>query len=535
MLMRLLWTLLLAALMNLAGCGGGSSSSDDTSTTSGTAPTISSQPVSLSLTEGATANFSVVASGSGTLGYQWRKGGSAISGATGASLSIAAVSATDAGSYDVVVSNTAGSVTSAAATLSVSSSSGAPLITASPTSRSVVAGSSTTFGVTATGSGTLGYQWRKDGSAISGATSSSLTLSAVSSSDAGSYDVIVSNSIGSATSAAATLSVTASTGGTLSANVTSAAQAFLATLSTSQQSAVQLSYSIATARRWSNLPASMVARNGLSWGSLSTAQKSAARTMIATALSAAGNQQHLDTQYADNVLVSTYGASTSSYGEGHYYIAFLGTPSNSSMWMLQLTGHHLTYNIAFNASYRSATPVFVAIEPKDGFSYNGSTVDPMGAQRTAMAALAASLSSYSGALLSGSYDDILFGANGSGSIDGTMPKSWPSGTSNRGVLYGSLSSADQAKVRAVIESYVNTQASEIASDMLASYLSDTALAQTYVAYAGSTSLTTRGSYFRIDGPRVWIEWSVQNGVLVRNDIHPHTIWRDKVADYGGMF
>jgi hypothetical protein len=257
--------------------------------------------------------------------------------------------------------------------------------------------------------------------------------------------------------------------------------------------------------------------------------------MIATALSAAGNQQHLDTQYADNVLVSTYGASTSSYGEGHYYIAFLGTPSNSSMWMLQLTGHHLTYNIAFNASYRSATPVFVAIEPKDGFSYNGSTVDPMGAQRTAMAALAASLSSYSGALLSGSYDDILFGANGSGSIDGTMPKSWPSGTSNRGVLYGSLSSADQAKVRAVIESYVNTQASEIASDMLASYLSDTALAQTYVAYAGSTSLTTRGSYFRIDGPRVWIEWSVQNGVLVRNDIHPHTIWRDKVADYGGMF
>jgi hypothetical protein len=64
-------------------------------------------------------------------------------------------------------------------------------------------------------------------------------------------------------------------------------------------------------------------------------------------------------------------------------------------------------------------------------------------------------------------------------------------------------------------------------------LSDTALASTYVAYAGSGDVTTSGSYIRVDGPRVWIEFSVQRGVIFSSDIHFHTIWRDKVGDYGG--
>ena len=480
-------------------------------------------------------SFTVVAEGTATLSFQWRKGGTAISGATSATFSIASVAASDAGSYDVVVSNSEGSVTSSAATLTVNSTSGAPTITAQPASQSVAAGASVSFSVTVTGTSPLSFQWRKDGSSISGATASSLALSAVTTSDAGSYDVVVSNSVGSVTSSAATLSVTTSTSGTLSAAVTSAAQAFYATLSTSQQSTVQLTYSLDTARRWSNLPASFVARNGVSWGSLSTAQKTAARTLIATALSSAGNDLHIGMQAADDALVSLFGASSSQYGNGNYYIAFLGTPSASSFWMLQLTGHHLTYNLAFNGSFSSPTPLFLGIEPKGSFTLNGTTFDPMAAQRTAMSDLASALASYSGALLSGSFDDILFGANGSGGIDGTLPKSYPTGTSGRGVLYSSLSSADQAKVQAVVTSYVNTSASEMAGSLLTAYLDDTALASTFVAYAGATTVATQGAYFRIDGPRVWIEFSVQRGVIVSSDIHFHTIWRDKSGDYGGQF
>ena len=179
--------------------------------------------------------------------------------------------------------------------------------------------------------------------------------------------------------------------------------------------------------------------------------------------------------------------------------------------------------------------MFLGVEPKGSFTLDGTTYDPMQAQRGAMSDLASALASYSDAALSGTYDDLLFGANGSGGIDGTLPKSYPTGTSGRGVLYGRLSSADQAKVQAVIESYVNTQATEMADALLSAYLSDTALASTYVAYAGATDIATEGAYFRVDGPRVWIEFSVQRGVIISSDIHYHTIWRDKSGDCGGQF
>ena len=406
----------------------------------------------------------------------------------------------------------------------------APTITTQPSSVSVSEGSTASFSVVASGSGTLSYQWRKDGSEISGATSSSYSIASVAGSDAGSYDVVVSNSAGSVTSSTATLTVTTTTSGTLSAEVASAAETFLGTLTSSQKSTAQLSWDLDTARHWSNLPAQLVSRNGLSWGSLSSTQKTAASTLIGTALSSTGQTLWEGMQAADNYLADNGGGS--SYGEDNFYIALLGTPSSSSFWMLQLTGHHLTYNIAFNGSYKSPTPLFLGVEPKGEFTQDGTTHDPMQAQREAVSALGAALTSYSDAKLSGTYSDLLFGANGSGNIDGTCPRSYSSVT-DHGLLYGSLSSSDQALVQAVIEAYVNTQATEYADDLLEAYLDSTALASTYVAYAGTGTVTTKGNYFRIEGPRVWIEFSVQSGVIFNTDIHYHTIWRDKSADYGG--
>ncbi|MDT7838032.1 DUF3500 domain-containing protein [Aquabacterium sp. OR-4] len=531
------WLALCSAGLLAAG-GGGSDSSTATSTTD-TAPVISSQPASLSVVAGASASFSVVATGSGTLSYQWRKGGSAISGATASSYSLASTGTADAGSFDVVVSNSAGSVTSAVATLTVTGSSGvtAPAISTQPVAQSVSVGASATFSVVASGSTPLSYQWLKDGSAIANATASSYTLASVASSDAGSYSVTVSNSAGSVSSDAASLSVSSASSGSsaLTAEVVSLAQAFAATLSSSQQSTVQKSWSLATARQWSNLPAAMVSRNGLAWSSLSSAQQTAARALILKALGSSGNALHLGLQAADDALVSQYGAGSGTYGSGHYYIAFIGTPSNTDFWLLQLTGHHLTFNIAFNGSVKSPTPLFLGVEPKGAFTLNGSSYDPMAAQRTAAADLGATLTGYSAAALSGTYSDLLFGANGSGGIDGTYPKSYPTGTTGRGVAYSALSSTDQAKVQALVRAYVATQATEYADELLAAYLSDSALAATYVAYAGAGNVTSSGSYLRVDGPRVWIEFSVQRGVIVSSDIHFHTIWRDKTGDYGGRF
>jgi alpha-tubulin suppressor-like RCC1 family protein len=170
-------------------------------------PYITVQPISQSVNAGGSVSLSVVAVGSATLTYQWKKGGVAITDATSATLIFSSVSSGDAGSYTVDVSNSLSSLTSQAATLTVLAAViTPPSISTQPSSLNVLDGSSATFSVVATGT-SLSYQWRKEGVAISGATSSSLTITAVSASDAGSYTVFVSNTAGSATSTTATLSI----------------------------------------------------------------------------------------------------------------------------------------------------------------------------------------------------------------------------------------------------------------------------------------------------------------------------------------
>ena len=177
----------------------------------GTAPSITAQPASTSVTAGGSASFSVAATGSPAPAYQWQKGGTDITGATSATLSLTNVQNTDAGTYDVVVSNASGSVTSASATLTVNAVATAPAITSQPAAMTVTAGGSASFTVTATGSPAPTYQWQKGGAAIGGASSASLSLTNVQSSDAGTYSVVVSNSAGSVTSASATLTVNPAT------------------------------------------------------------------------------------------------------------------------------------------------------------------------------------------------------------------------------------------------------------------------------------------------------------------------------------
>ena len=191
----------------LTACGGSNSNSG---TTTVTAPSITTQPQSQTVTAGATATFSVVATGTAPLSYQWSKNGAAISGATGASYTTpAAVSGDNGASFTVTVSNSAGSQTSSSATLTVTAAAVPPSITTQPRSQTVTVGSTATFSVVATGTAPLSYQWSKDGTVISGATSPSYTTPSTTSGDSGAFTVKVSNVAGSQTSNAATLTVTA--------------------------------------------------------------------------------------------------------------------------------------------------------------------------------------------------------------------------------------------------------------------------------------------------------------------------------------
>ena len=180
-----------------------------TGTSSVVAPTITTQPVNQTVTAGQTATFSVVAGGTAPLSYQWQKNGVNIAGATASSYTTPATATTDSGStFDAVVSNTAGSVTSNSGTLTVNAAVVAPTITTQPVNQTVTAGQTATFSVVAGGTAPLSYQWQQNGVNIAGATASSYTTPVTTTANSGStFDVVVSNTAGNATSAKATLTV----------------------------------------------------------------------------------------------------------------------------------------------------------------------------------------------------------------------------------------------------------------------------------------------------------------------------------------
>ena len=201
--------LLAFLLVVFAGCGGGGGGGGSPQQQQQTvaAPTITAQPQKITVNVGQNATFSVTATGSGTLTYQWSRGGTAISGATSASYTLQSVAATDNGAaFSCTVTNSGGSSPSSAATLTVNQP---PAITTPPSSQMVPVGQTATFSVVASGTSPFTYQWQLNGTNISGATSSSYTTPATTSSDNGdSFTVVVTNAAGSQTSVAASLRVT---------------------------------------------------------------------------------------------------------------------------------------------------------------------------------------------------------------------------------------------------------------------------------------------------------------------------------------
>ena len=195
----------------LAACGGGITT--DSAVTPVAKPAITAPPVSQTVEAGKTATFMVTATGGGTLAYQWKKNGVDVSGATSNPYTIAAAMADDGSKYSVAVSNSAGTTTSSEATLTVTAAAVVatkPAITTQPAAQTVVTDTTATFSVQATGGGALAYQWKKNGTDIPGATSSSYTTPATTMADKDArFSVMVTNSAGSVTSNEAKLGVSA--------------------------------------------------------------------------------------------------------------------------------------------------------------------------------------------------------------------------------------------------------------------------------------------------------------------------------------
>lgn len=308
-------------------------------------------------------------------------------------------------------------------------------------------------------------------------------------------------------------------------NLVAMAEAFKATLSSTQISSLQDTYNKAHAQKWSNLPEGLYrGRSGLQSSTFSTAQWTAFYNLLKVATSSVtseGNAEYLGILAADDYLNSIGGGS--DYGSGNYYVAFIGTPSATGLWCLQIGGHHGTIIYTYNGGKMTGgTPSFRSTEPFPTYTWKTVTYNPIQQELTTLSNMLKGLSSteLTTAKRSAAQNDLILGP----AQDDKFP------TTKTGVKAGNLTSAQQELVLAAIKTYTDDLDDKAAAVIYAKYKAD--IADTYISYYGTTDLTTKGDYVLIDGPNVWIEFSMQGGIIVKTANHPHSVWRDRKADYG---
>jgi Protein of unknown function (DUF3500) len=304
--------------------------------------------------------------------------------------------------------------------------------------------------------------------------------------------------------------------------------AFKATLSTTQIAVLQLPYTLTDAQKWSNLPNSLgsVRRVGVQLSGLSATQLAAAKNLLKAVTSTTANEgfAELDAVLAADDYLSVNGGGA-TYGTGNFFMAFLGTPSMTGKWELQFGGHHYTLSNTYNNGVLvGATPSFRSSEPSGVFTYNGATYQPMLQELAAFAAMLTGLSAseQATAKLSSTFTDLVVGPG----KDGQFP------AIRVGLKVGDLSSDKKALVLAAVKTYVNDLEETTAATILAKYTAE--LDNTYIAFSGTTAMTTKNDYVRIDGPSIWLEYSMQGGIVIRTENHPHSVWRDRTSDYGSI-
>ena len=363
------------------------------------------------------------------------------------------------------------------------------------------------------------------------------------------------------------------------AGVVEAANAFLGTLDDTEKASAQLEFTQDKATAWSNLPCGATCRSGVELGGLDASQVAAAKSVLLSALGAgsgSGYERVEQIMLADGYLGTLQGSGgpgggmpsggsgggpggampsggppgggpggampsggpggampsggpgggLGGYSEGNYYLAFLGTPSTTGAWQLHFGGHHLAVNITYkDGKVEGASPFFVGVEPTSWTDSGGATHAAMEDMKTTLNAMTSSLSAaeQAKAKLSRTYSDVLIGPG----ADGQFP------ATKEGLAVSSLTDEQKKLVLAAIKPWVANASDDTAAALMKTYEDE--LDKTYIAWSGTLGLTAHADYVRIDGPSVWVEFVCQNGIVVQNQIHYHTVYRDHTRDYGGEF
>jgi Protein of unknown function (DUF3500) len=311
------------------------------------------------------------------------------------------------------------------------------------------------------------------------------------------------------------------------ANIVKAAEAFKATLNANQVTALQYAYTKAQAQKWSNFPEAIYrGRVGLQTSTFSAAQWTAFLALLKVTASTTANEgyeEYVGILDADDYLGKNGGGN--DYGSGNYYVSYLGTPSATGLWCLSIGGHHGTNITTYNAGKMTGgTPNFRSTEPYPTWTSTntGKIVQSLVQETTTFANFLKSLSAteLTTAKRASGQNDLIAGPQ----KDAAFP------ATKTGVKAGNLTAAQKDLLLLAIKTYVDELDDKAAAAVLAKY--KTEIDDTYVSYTGGTTMAAQGDYILIDGPSVWIEWSMQGAVIIKGGVHPHSLWRDRKSDYG---
>ena len=168
-------------------------------------PFITGQPASQTNMVGTTASFTVTASGTPPLSFQWSLNNTNLASATNATLVLTNLQLNQSGNYSVLVSSPYGATNSSVAVLTVYAV--PPFITGQPASQTNMVGTTASFTVTAGGTPPLSYQWSFNSTNLASATNATLILTNLQLNQSGNYSVLVSNPYGATNSSVAVLTV----------------------------------------------------------------------------------------------------------------------------------------------------------------------------------------------------------------------------------------------------------------------------------------------------------------------------------------
>ncbi|HWW84652.1 MAG TPA: DUF3500 domain-containing protein [Vicinamibacterales bacterium] len=328
------------------------------------------------------------------------------------------------------------------------------------------------------------------------------------------------------------------------ANVVSAANAFLATLSDSERTTCTFDFKSDQRTGWSNLPTGIFQRHGLRFGDMTLRQREAALALVASALSREGYQKVTNIMNGDEVLKNAGGGRTGGrqgaagppgrgapnapggrggpgapggvrFGLDEYYVALLGTPSATAPWMIQFGGHHLAINVTLVGPSNVMTPSLPAAQPAK-YTLNGQTIRPLGRENDKAFELINALNAdqRKQAILNYQITDLVLGPGADGKV--IQPE---------GIQVSRMNTSQQALLLDLAHEWVGILNDGAAGAKMTEIESN--LPRTYFAWSGSTK-NGELAYYRIQGPTLIIEYAPQQGDLD----HIHTIYRDPTNDYG---